>query len=131
MPTFKVQLQGAKEFLDLLNEVGTSSGESAKEGLLMVAEAFVSDARSDAPVLTGFMVDHIEITEETQDSVKVESSAPYSGFVDAGTVYQEPQPFFTGNVERLGSAGGLVEANDEVKKYWEDLVNRLSRYPKY
>jgi HK97 gp10 family phage protein len=127
MVRFKVELQGAKEFLNLLNEIGTASGDSAKEGLLAVAEAFVTDARSDAPVDTGFLVDHIEITDETSDSVTVESSAPYSGFVDGGTIYQSPQPFFTGNVERLGAAGGLIEATDSVMQYWEDLCNRLSR----
>lgn len=127
MPTFRVSLQGAKEFQALLDDLGNNTSTAAIEGLLTVAEAFVSDAKSDAPVDTGYMMDNIEITDETSNSVTVESAAPYSGFVDGGTIYQEPQPFFTGNVERLGSAGGMVEATDAIIQYWESLCNRLAR----
>ena len=88
MPTFKISLEGAPEFQNLLDELANSGSTAGIEGLLTIAEAFVSDAKSDAPVDTGYMADNIEITDETENSVTVESSAPYSGFVDGGTIHQ-------------------------------------------
>src|SRR5580765_379846 len=126
MPTFKIELQGAQEFLELLNELSNTSNDAGGEALVQVAEQFVSNAQADAPVLTGYLRDNIEITDQSSDSVTVESSAPYSGFVDGGTIYQEPQPFFTGNVERLASEGGMVEATDEIMQYWQELCDRLA-----
>lgn len=126
MPLFKVTLEGAPEFLQLLDELG-SGDNGAIDGLLAVAEQFVSDAQSDCPVDTGLLQSEIGITDQTQDSVTVESPTPYAGFVDGGTIYQSPQPYFTGNVERLASAGGMVEATDAVMQYWQDLCDRLSR----
>ena len=126
MPRFNVSLEGGKEFQKLLDELG-SGNNGAIEGLVAVADQFVSDAQSDCPVDTGFLQDSIGITEQSQDSVTVEASAPYAGFVDGGTIYQAPQPFFTGNVERLGSAGGMVEATDAIIQYWESLCSRLSK----
>jgi len=127
MPLFKVTLEGAPEFQRLLDELANTSNDVGAEALVQVAEQFVSNAKADAPVLTGYMMDNIEIIDQTSNSVTVESAAPYSGFVDGGTIYQEPQPFFTGNVERLASEGGMVEATDSIMQYWESLVSRLSR----
>ena len=51
-----------------------------------------------APVDTGFLRDNIKQTEEaTDDNLRAvtESGAPYSIFVEYGTVNMHAQPFFT------------------------------------
>jgi len=127
MPTFTVTFEGLTEFQQLLRQLGQTATDAGNTGLMAVAEQFVSDAQSECPVDTGFLQSSIEVTGSSSNSVTVEASAPYAGFVDGGTIYQEPQPFFTGNVERLTGSGGMVDATDEIMQYWQDLCDRLAR----
>jgi len=61
------------------------------------AESGVSLAQQLAPVLSGYMRDHISQTEiATADNLRstYESEADYSAFVELGTVNMDAQPFF-------------------------------------
>jgi len=51
------------------------------------------EMKSWAPVLTGYMRDHIT-KRNLPDGAEVESEAGYSGFVEFGTSRQADQPFF-------------------------------------
>lgn len=81
-------------------------GEQARQKLLdetvlrlnLAAESMQSLSQQLAPVATGFMRDHIEITQEAnrQDlRAEVKSLADYSLYVEYGTVNMDAQPFFT------------------------------------
>lgn len=84
----------------------TLKTEEAKEKLLATAvkelnsaaSAMADLARQLAPVDTGFMHDHIFQTKVAQGhdlESSVESQAPYSLYVEFGTVKMDAQPFFT------------------------------------
>lgn len=79
------------------------------------AEAITNDARDRAPVLTGYLRDHISWQREGSDVV-VESEADYSAIVDEGGVNRPANPFFTGAVEaeRARFAERVAEALAEV-----------------
>jgi hypothetical protein len=63
------------------------------------AEAVVNDAKERAPVLTGYLRDHISYEMSSPLEAEVLSEADYSAVVDEGGVNRPANPFFTGAVE--------------------------------
>ncbi len=119
-----VKLVGAKEAQELLKELGNASSRNQSATLLTVGEAIVDQMQSNCPVDTGFMSDNIGVAESSENSVTVESSAAYSGFVNYGTIHQSPQPFFSDVAENLDSYGLTDTIVDDVFTNWEDVVAR-------
>jgi HK97 gp10 family phage protein len=76
--------------------VSNVDSELNRIGDLMVK--YASDA---APRDTGYMADNIEKSSTGFGSVTVTAIAPYSGFVDQGTIKMDAQPFFSDNVEKI------------------------------
>jgi HK97 gp10 family phage protein len=70
--------------------------ELARIGDLMIK--YASDA---APRDTGYMADNIIKSNVGPGTVTVTAIAPYSGFVDQGTIKMDAQPFFSSNVEKI------------------------------
>lgn len=75
-------------------------------GLHRAADTHVAIAQQIAPRLTGLMADTThkepdEVPTNDSSSVRVDVVAPqfYSGFVEFGTVRQEPQPWFLPSFE--------------------------------
>lgn len=58
-----------------------------------VADLIARDAQGRAPVKTGYMRDHIEVSRSGEASYDITSGAPYSGFVENGTRFMAARPF--------------------------------------
>ncbi|SRR5258708_38425 len=57
-------------------------------------------AKQDAPVLTGYLRDHITHRMTGPTSGELLAEADYSGYPEFGTVHQAAHPYFLVNVER-------------------------------
>lgn len=86
---------------DGLDRIEGALAQALEEALNTASDAIVADAKRRAPVDTGFMRDSTEV-ETTDDPLKLvlHANAPYSGFVDMGTVRQAAQPWFTPAVDQ-------------------------------
>jgi HK97 gp10 family phage protein len=69
-----------------------------------LAEDVAAEARSNAPVRTGHLRDSISV-EVDGDTVIVQASADYAGYVELGTRHQRAEPFLMPALmhERSGS----------------------------
>ena len=120
--TNTVEFVGVEELVQLLNEYGKSNMGLTSMILQQVGEEIAYEMAVNAPVDTGFMAGEIGVTEVSDDHVKIESPAGYSGFVNFGTWKQEPQPFFSDTVENIDSfLEGLRTAAEDAL---EDAVNK-------
>jgi HK97 gp10 family phage protein len=81
-----------------LLEVGALIEEAAGAIPKKWAASVVQHAQENAPVLTGYMKDNI-VDVSTDEEGAAESQAPYSGFVEFGTVHMHAEPFFTPAIE--------------------------------
>lgn len=66
--------------------------------LEQVTAKMVVDARSKAPVKTGYLRDHISNKKAGEGHWQVKSEASYSGFVEYGTFKMDAQPFLEPSV---------------------------------
>lgn len=76
--------------------VSTRITPAVRNAVAGCVDIVVAEAKSIAPVRTGYMRDHI--TGKVEDKERtvvgaVTSEAGYSGFVEFGTVHMEAQPF--------------------------------------
>lgn len=67
---------------------------AADELVHKVAGDIQREAQANAPVLTGYLRDHINLVEVGFAHVQVVSLADYSGYVELGTRFHAPHPFF-------------------------------------
>lgn len=109
----------------LTNRIGDATKAitaGGKEALRRAAESHVSVAKQLAPVDTGFMRDHIKVVEDNR-GLSVVSEAPYSIYVEFGTVNSDAQPFF---LPAFGSALRQLkkEAPELIK---ESLAKNVSQ----
>lgn len=82
MPMRVVLVPGAIERLDVTGP------------LLSVARMVVEDAKRVVPVRTGRLRDSIRVGSFTsRESVRVDATAPYAGYVELGTRYMDAQPY--------------------------------------
>lgn len=65
------------------------------------ARVGASVARQLAPVDTGLLRSLIAVQYGAYGGVRLVSGAPYSQYVNYGTVFQAPQPFFTKAIEAM------------------------------
>ena len=65
------------------------SGERVRRGLDRLAQ----EVRTESPVDTGFMRDHVTPRMLGEQDGEVHVEAPYSGFVNYGTRHQAANPF--------------------------------------
>lgn len=85
---------GIQEFQATINRLTERLPQAAFTIISQAADKMVSDARSFAPVRTGFLRDNISITNQNSYAIQVSSVAYYSVFVEFGTVHMQPEPFF-------------------------------------
>jgi HK97 gp10 family phage protein len=123
--TTKVQVQGLNEAIELLNMFKQFNAGISSRVLEEIGEEAAYEIAVNAPVDTGFMAGEVRVTELTDTSVTVESPAPYSGFVNFGTKFQEAQPFFSNTVENIQNLDSVQTIEDDSAKFWNDNVNRL------
>lgn len=94
-----ISVDGADDASSRLNEMANSLAGAIRDALRDAADVFMDNAQSNAPVDTGFMRDHILLTEQSDTSITITSEAGYSGFVEYGTRKMDSQPFFEPAVE--------------------------------
>lgn len=87
-------VEGIQEFQAIINRLTERLPQAAFEVISQAADRMVSDARSFAPVRTGFLRDNISITNQNAYAIQVSSLAYYSVFVEFGTRFMQPEPFF-------------------------------------
>jgi HK97 gp10 family phage protein len=104
--SFELNIEGAEEAASRLRDTADSISRGIADALRQGAELIVNYAQANAPVDTGYLRDHIEISEESDTSVTVVSGAEYSGFVEHGTSKMAAQPFFEPAIEQ---ARGEIE----------------------
>lgn len=92
--TLTFTITGIQEFQDKLSVLSQRLPQAAFEVISQAADKMVSDAKSFAPVRTGFLRDNIQITNQNSYAIQVSSLAYYSIFVEMGTSHMEPEPFF-------------------------------------
>ncbi len=81
-----------------------------------IADLMIKYASDAAPRDTGYMADNIEKASTGFGSVTVTAIAPYSGYVDQGTIKMDAQPFFSDNVEKIKKEEiPIVEQNLNTK----------------
>lgn len=124
MSNTTVQVRGIKEAISLLEEFKQGGAGVSRNVLNDIGEEVAYEIAVNAPVDTGFMAGEVQVTEVTDTSVKVESPAPYSGFVNFGTIHQEPQPFFSDVVENIQDLDIVNTISDDSAKFWNDLVRK-------
>lgn len=59
-----------------------------------IANEMIDKMKEKCPVDTGFMRDHISITNSDSMGAQVSSTAEYSKYVEFGTKFMRAQPFF-------------------------------------
>src|ERR1043166_3531799 len=123
-PTVSVQIKGLEEAIKLLKEFGdTTIPKMIPDALNQLGDDMVTSMQGNAPVRTGYLRSHIAKSVAGTE-LTVESSAPYSGFVNFGTIHQKPQPFFSSTVETI--APGFFET--VRKDAMANLANLLTKY---
>jgi HK97 gp10 family phage protein len=92
--TLTFTITGIEEFQQKINLLTEKLPAAAFEVISQAADKMVSDAKSFAPVRTGFLRDNISITNQNSYAIQVSSVAYYSAFVEFGTSKMQPEPFF-------------------------------------
>lgn len=86
-------LQRKFHALEVIDETGL------KKEMYTAGALINRDMKKDAPVDTGNLRNNLGFEPKDND-VTIFSKAPYSGFVELGTKFQEAQPFFYKNIEK-------------------------------
>lgn len=95
-----VTFKGFREFENFLGLLPKKLEKSAGAVVKNSAEKAKYKAQKYAPVDTWFMHDSIFTFHDYLMS-EVQSTAPYSGYVNYGTRFQYPQPFFSRAIEEM------------------------------
>lgn len=88
--------------LNIMEQVGAQIEAQAERVPQMWAERVVEHGQENAPVLTGYLKEHIVDVSAGGEGV-AESQAGYSSAVNFGTIHQHAQPYFTNAVEQANS----------------------------
>lgn len=111
---------GLREYFDKI------FGDIAAKNFHELGEETVNEMQSNAPVITGFLRDNIQITSEDDKEITIESQADYSGFVEFGTIYQRAQPFFSPPVNTFGKSF-LASFGADAEYQWRLIAGKYSR----
>ena len=96
----QVEFVGLREFENFLKLLPKELEKSASAVTKNTGEKMNYKAKKYAPVDTWFMHDGI-FTFHSYMSSEVHSTATYSGYVNYGTRFQYPQPFFSRAFEEM------------------------------
>lgn len=88
-----IEVTGLDELVSSFEEIKTSVPKAVSEVIGEIAVAFVDTAQGRAPVLTGYLRDNIQITEQDDVHAVITSQADYSIYVEEGTYKMSAQPF--------------------------------------
>jgi HK97 gp10 family phage protein len=113
--TFSVEIQNADNLISRFQNIADSLPREIGNALTDSAESIVDNAQANAPVDTGYLRDHIIITQNTDEEVTIESQADYSVYVEFGTRYMDAQPYFMPAVE-AGQAQLLTNIENAIDR---------------
>lgn len=106
--------------LGVLREyVQTDAREVTNQELRAVAEDMAAAARLYAPVLTGNLQALINVIDDGEGNIELRSDAPYSLFVEFGTIKMAAKPFMRRAFEEYGVFHRLQE------RHRSELEDRL------
>lgn len=109
--SLKFTIEGIEQFQATINRLTERLPQAGFEVISQAADRMVSDAKSFAPVRTGFLRDNIMITNQNAYAIQVSSLAYYSIFVEFGTRFMQPEPFFLPAVmQNIPSPAALLTA---------------------
>ena len=90
-----ITTEGTDQLASAMNSVGDALTREMATVLQEFGDSIVNEAQAAAPVDTGYMRDHISVTDASDTHVTIVSEADYSGFVEYGTRHMDAQPFIT------------------------------------
>ena len=121
--TFTVQFKGLAEFQQCLKDIVTST-QDLSAPMQAMGDRIVEEMQFNCPVDTGLLQSEIQVTEIGVDHMTIESPTAYAGFVNFGTIYQSPQPYFSDAVENLESNGAITDLISDLEDIIDQAVTR-------
>ena len=109
----------------MLRAMGEDIPDFVSQLLGQIGDNMVNEMQNTCPVDTGYLRDHISVTKLTENELEITSEAPYSGFVEYGTVKMEAQPFFEPVINTFTATGADQFRKDALANIAQ-LVNRYS-----
>ena len=94
-----IEVKGIRGANAFLNELIRGLPMTIASALPQFAEDRVDKMQMDAPIDTGYLRYNIRWFQPNPLSVSINSWADYSGYVNFGTIYMPPRPFFTSYIE--------------------------------
>lgn len=123
--SFRVEAKGFIGAATALEEFAREiQGRIIPSQFRLLGEQTVQEQKNIAPVDTGYMRDHISITNLSATNLEITSEADYSGFVEFGTRKMEAQPFFWGPIESVFKANFNRNTNRDALGLWRGLTSR-------
>jgi HK97 gp10 family phage protein len=123
--TFAIQFKGIQELQSMLSDFASSvKGAEMASALELIGQNIADEMQFNCPVDTGLLQSEIGVTEAGPDHVTVESPTGYAGFVNFGTVYQEPQPYFSDAIENIGSNGVIDGILEDLQTMLDNAISR-------
>jgi len=92
--SISIEVQGLTEIISRLEAIPEKILSILEEVYNEVGHEMVSEMQQRAPVRTGYLRDHIQMTASSPEGMTIISEAPYSVFVEFGTYKMRAQPFF-------------------------------------
>ena len=117
-----ITYKGIKGAQEALRDFNIEIPQNVEGFLKELGDALVEDMVTSAPVDTGFMAEHIGVSEVSNEKLVIDSEAPYSGFVEFGTVKMAAQPFFNPPIDNLSSNQMADQFGRDATSEWERLV---------
>lgn len=117
MADVKVKLDWNNTAINLMNE-------KAVKGLFRMGFDIASQARRNAPYLTGALRNTIRVRETNQkDTLEVVAGGTYAGYkVDYAWIREQGPNRDPNTVHYMENAANMVMSGDYLKKYFGDLV---------
>ena len=92
-----------------------TAGPVAGAMLKALADVWVTESKRKVPVDTGQLKARIAVTAVSSSRATVQADTPYAGFVEYGTRYQRPQPYFRPGELAARDAGEQMGAAIETE----------------
>jgi len=97
--TFTWTVQGLDGAISLCQQMITKINSNPAEVFQTVGHQMVSGIQAKAPVRTGYLRDHVVLTQQNEQQMTITSEAPYSVYVEFGTYKMAPREFFYSVIE--------------------------------
>lgn len=114
MVSVSITITGVDTISSRLKNIAQSVKDFASQEPEKIANEMVEKMQAIAPVDTGYLRDHIQVSDTTENSATVISEADYSIYVEFGTRFMAAQPFFFPVVDEYTSQNIIDDFNSSV-----------------